>query len=254
MKQIKNIFAKYIPAIVFFGSILLIWELLIRTGLISFYLLPKPSEIISALINNWDVIFPHVIQTLIETIVGLILAIFFGYSTAILLDMSPRVKKVIYPLIITSQTIPMIALAPLLLLWFGFGLTPKVIIVVLSCFFPITIATIGGFAQIDRDFTKLLQSMDASNWQTLWFIKLPGSLPQFFSGLKIAATYSVTGAIVGEYVGGYQGLGIYMQEVAHSHVISLVFAAITITILLSLLLFFLVMLIENITIPWNRVK
>lgn len=254
MKQIKYLIAKYILTIVFFGSILLIWELVIRVGLISFHLLPKPSEIILALINNWDIIFPQVIQTLIETIIGLILAIFFGYITAILLDMSTWVKKVVYPLIITSQTIPMIALAPLLLLWFGFGLTPKIIIVVLSCFFPITIATVGGFAQIDKDFTKLLQSMDASYWQTLWFVKLPGSLPQFFSGLKIAATYSVTAAIVGEYVGGYQGLGIYMQEVAHSHVISLVFAAITITILLSLLLFFLVMVIERVTIPWNKIK
>jgi len=254
MKQIKHLFTKYIPTIAFFGCILLIWELVIRTGLISFHLLPKPSEMTLALINNWDVIFPHIIQTLTETIIGLILAIIFGFITAILLDMSPWVKKVVYPLIITSQTIPMIALAPLLLLWFGFGLTPKIIIVILSCFFPITIATIGGFAQIDKDFTKLLQSMNASYWQTLWFVKLPGSLPQFFSGLKIAATYSVTGAIVGEYVGGYQGLGIYMQEVAHSHVISLVFAAITVTILLSLLLFFLVMTIERIVIPWNKVE
>lgn len=252
MKQIKHLFAKYISTIAFFGSILLIWELVIRMGLISFHLLPKPSETILALVTNWDVILPHMIQTLIETIIGLILAILFGFITAILLDMSTWVKKVIYPLIITSQTIPMIALAPLLLLWFGFGLIPKVIIVVLSCFFPITVATIGGFAQIDKDFTKLLQSMDASYWQTLWYIKLPGSLPQFFSGLKIAATYSVTGAIVGEYVGGYQGLGIYMQEVAHSHVISLVFAAITVTVLLSLLLFFLVMIIERITIPWSK--
>lgn len=223
-----------------------------RMGLVSFHLLPKPSDVIAALFNNWDVILPHVIQTMLETLVGLFLAIIFGYLTAVLLDISPWVRKTLYPLIITSQTIPMIALAPLLLLWFGFGLTPKVIIVVLSCFFPITVATIDGFAQIDKDFTKLMKSMDSSYWQMLWYIKLPGSLPQFFSGLKIAATYSVTAAIVGEYVGGYQGLGIYIQEVAHSHVISLVFAAITVTVLLSLVLFFLVVSIERLVIPWKH--
>lgn len=248
----KKLFSKFIPAMILFGGIILIWEYAMRLGLISFHLLPKPSETILALYNNWDVIFPHVIQTLTETLIGLCIAILFGYLTAILLDLSPWARKALYPLIITSQTVPMIALAPLLLLWFGFGLTPKIIIVVLSCFFPITVATIDGFAQIDKDYTKLLQSMDASYWQTLWFIKLPGSLPQFFSGLKIAATYSVTAAIVGEYVGGYQGLGIYIQEVAHSHVISLVFAAIMVTVLLSLLLFFLVVVVEKLVIPWSK--
>lgn len=252
MKQVMIFFSKFIPAVVLFGSLILAWEFTIRTGLVSFHLLPKPSDVVFALVTNWDIILPHVIQTLLETVIGLFLAVILGYLTVILLDMSTWVRKALYPLIITSQTVPMIALAPLLLLWFGFGLTPKVIIVVLSCFFPITIATIDGFAQIDKDFTKLLQSMDASYWQTLWYIKLPGSLPQFFSGLKIAATYSVTGAIVGEYVGGYQGLGIYMQQVAHSHVISLVFAAITVTVLLSLLLFFLVVITERIIIPWSN--
>lgn len=247
MKTMLKIF----PAIVLFCGLLIAWEISIRVGVVSVHLLPMPSDIFFALINNWDVIFPHVLQTLLEAVIGLLLAIIFGISTAILLDMSSIVRKAIYPLLITSQTIPMIALAPLLLLWFGFDLTPKVIIVVLSCFFPITIATLDGFSQIDKDFTKLLQSMNASYRQTLWLIKLPGALPQFFSGLKIAATYSITGAIVGEYVGAYQGLGIYMQEVAHSHVISLVFAAIAITAMLSLLLFLLILVIERIILRYK---
>lgn len=246
----NNIF-KSLPAIVLFISILLVWQIVIQTNTISFHLLPAPSDVFLALINNWNVMVPHILQTLLETIIGLVLAIIFGIITAILLDMSPLVRKAVYPLLITSQTIPMIALAPLLLLWFGFDLTPKVIIVVLSCFFPIAVATVDGFAHLDQDFTKLMKSMNASYWQTLWYIKLPGSLPQFFSGLKIAATYSVTGAIVGEYVGAYQGLGIYMQEVAHSHVISLVFAAIGITAILSLGLFFIVVLLEKLLLPWH---
>lgn len=247
----KN-YSKFVPAVILLSCLLFIWELSVRTGLISRHIVPAPSDTTYALITNWAVIFPHIIQTLIETLIGIVIAIILGYVTAVFLDMSSWFRKAVYPLLITSQTIPMIALAPLLLLWFGFDLLPKVIIVVLSCFFPIAIATVDGFAQIDSDLIKLMKSMHASEWQILWFIKLPGALPQFFSGLKIAVTYSVTGAIVGEYVGAYQGLGIYMQEVAHSHVISLVFASIAVTAILSLLLVFAVITIERFVIPWNQ--
>jgi ABC-type nitrate/sulfonate/bicarbonate transport system permease component len=173
-------------------------------------------------------------------------------GVAVLLDISVWIRRAVYPLLIASQTVPTIALAPLLLLWFGFGILPKVIIVVLCCFFPITIATLGGFASVERSYLHLLQSMRATYWQSLWYVKLPGSLPQFFAGLKVAVTYSVTGAVVGEYVGAYQGLGIYMQMVAHSYAIVLVFAVIIVISTLSLCLFLLVIWLERIFVPWKR--
>jgi ABC-type nitrate/sulfonate/bicarbonate transport system permease component len=169
---------------------------------------------------------------------------------AVMLETSLWMRRAIYPLLVVSQTIPIIALAPLLLIWFGFGLEPKVIVVTLYCFFPIAVACADGLAGAEPALLKLLRSMHASRWQILWLVRLPGAMPSFFSGLRIAATYSVTGAIFGEYVGAYRGLGIYMQTAANSFAIVLVFAAILVTAVLSLLLFGLVSLIERLALPW----
>jgi len=148
----------------------------------------------------------------------------------------------------------MIALAPLLLIWFGFTLLPKVIVVTLYCFFPIAVAFADGMEKVNPQLIKLLQSMGASRIKILWLAEIPGALPSFFSGLRIAAAYSVTGAIVGEYVGGYQGLGVFMQNAAHSYAVALVFVVIIVTSLLSILLFGLVSVLEYFLIPWHRKK
>ncbi|MBO0792146.1 MAG: ABC transporter permease subunit, partial [Ktedonobacteraceae bacterium] len=131
-----------------------------------------------------------------------------------------------------------------------FGLLPKIIIVILYCFFPIAVASADGLLSTDPDLLRLLASMRASRWQTLWLVQLPGAMPAFFSGLRIAATYSVSGAIVGEFVGAEKGLGNYMLTAGHSYAIAAVFAAIVVTTILSLLLFGLVSLVERLTLPW----
>ncbi len=242
--------AGYGPAFVLAVALLAFWELYVRSGHISPAVLPTPTGIIQALIDNWDIISVHTLQTLLETVLGMAAATLLGLLLAVLLDISSWTRRAIYPLLVTSQTIPMIALAPLLLIWFGFDLGPKVLVVTLYCFFPIAVACADGLASADPELMKLLRSMRASRWQALWLVRLPGAMPSFFSGLRIAATYSVTGAIFGEYVGAYQGLGIYMQTSANSHAIILVFAAILVTAALSLLLFGLVSLIERIALPW----
>jgi len=242
--------AGYGPAFVLAVALLAFWELYVRSGQVNPAVLPSPTAIIAALIDNWDVICVHTLQTLLETVLGMAAATLLGLLLAVLLDISSWTRRAIYPLLVTSQTIPMIALAPLLLIWFGFDLGPKVIVVTLYCFFPIAVACADGLASADPELMKLLRSMRASRWQALWLVRLPGAMPAFFSGLRIAATYSVTGAIFGEYVGAYQGLGIYMQTSANSHAIILVFAAILVTAVLSLLLFGLVSLIERIALPW----
>lgn len=238
------------PAFVLALALLAFWELYVNAGLMNARLLPPPTAIVQALLANWDIISVHTMQTLLETVLGMVAATLVGLLLAILLAISLPLRRAIYPLLVISQTIPIIALAPLLLIWMGYGLTPKVLLVALYCFFPIAVACADGLSAADPELIKLMRSMKASRWQILWLVRLPGAMPSFFSGLRIAATYSVTGAIFAEYVGGFQGLGIYMQNVFNSQVIVLVFAVILVTAVLSLLLFGLVSLIERIALPW----
>jgi ABC-type nitrate/sulfonate/bicarbonate transport system permease component len=242
--------ASYGPAFVLAVALLAIWEITVRADLILGQSLPAPSAVAQAFWLNREAIYTNAIPTLLETIVGMFVATVLGLLLAVLLDLSFWSRRAIYPLLIISQTIPIVALAPLMLIWFGFTLTPKVIVVALYCFFPITVATADGLASAEPELLKLLKSMGASRWQVLWLVRLPGALPAFFSGLRIAATYSVTGAIVGEFVGAEQGLGIYMLTSTNSHALPVVFATIVIIAVLSLGLFALVNLIESLALPW----
>jgi ABC-type nitrate/sulfonate/bicarbonate transport system permease component len=241
-----------LPSLVLFFLLLFIWEGIVHIFSINPLLLPAPSAIISAYFSHANFLWPHITQTLLETVAGLVLAIIFGSIVAIAVRLSSQFKITVYPFLIVSQTIPIIALAPLLLIWFGFSILPKVIIVTLVCFFPITIAFADGMGKVNPEFIRLLQSMGANRLQILTRVEIPGALPSFFSGLRIASAYSVTGAIVGEYVGGYQGLGIYMQNAAHSYATTLVFVTIVISSLLSIILFGIVSFFEYILLPWNR--
>ncbi len=242
--------AGYGPALVLTLALLALWELYVRVGQVSVQVLPSPTAIIQALFNNWSILYDNTLQTLLETVLGLTLAALLGLLLAITLDISSWVRRAVYPLLITSQTIPIIALAPLLLIWIGYDIRPKLIIVTLYCFFPIAVATVDGLASAEPELIKLLHSMRATRWQILRLVRLPGAMPAFFSGLRIAAAYSVIGAIFGEYVGAEKGLGIYMQKAANSFATINVFAAILVTTILSLLLFGLVSLIERIALPW----
>jgi ABC-type nitrate/sulfonate/bicarbonate transport system permease component len=247
----KKIFS-YFPTLIFLIFLLVLWEAIVDIFTINPQILPSPSEIFSAYITNALLLIPHITQTLLETVWGLLLSIVFGTSIAIVLRLSSLGRKIVYPLLIISQTIPIIALAPLFLIWFGFTILPKIIIVTLACFFPITIAFADGMEKSNPQIIKLLQSMGASRLQILFMAEIPGALPSFFSGLRIAAAYCVTGAIVGEYVGGYEGLGIFMQSAAHSYATAEVFVTIVIASLLSIILFSLVFVFEYFLLPWHR--
>lgn len=247
MKSVK----KYLPALVVFVVLVFAWQVYTDTGLIDRLVLPAPSDVLSALINYRVIIWDHTLQTLIETVEGLLIATFLGVSIGSAIFMSGLLKKAVYPLLVTSQTIPIIALAPLMLIWFGFGILPKVIIVVLICFFPIAVSFSDGLEQTPAHLSDLAKSMGASRWQVFRYVQLPSAMPMFFSGLKISTTYAVTGAIVGEYVGAYQGLGIFMQTAAHARAIELVFAAILVVIVLTLALLATVSAIERKSTPWR---
>lgn len=227
-----------------------IWEIISRTGSVPSYILPAPSIIIYSLFSNFSLMGRHILVTVYETLVGFIISVFLGIIIAIIMDGLPFVKKVIYPLLITSQTIPIITLAPLFIIWFGYGYLPKIIIVILICFFPISINLLQGLGSVDIELINLLKSMGASKYQIYKIVKLPASLPSLFSGLKIAATYSIMGATIGEWVGGKDGIGVFMLRAKYSFATDKVFGAIIIITVLSICLLKLIEFIERKSMPW----
>lgn len=213
-------------------------------------LLPAPSRVVDALFTNAAVLAPHTWQTLIETAIGFALALVVGFALAVVIDMSVTMRRAIYPLLVVSQTIPLLAIVPLLVLWFGFGILPKVLIVALVCFFPIVVSSVDGFRQTDPELVKLFRTFGANRWTIFKMVRLPGALPSLFSGVRIAITYSVTGAIWGEYAGAWIGLGIALRNAQNSFQTPLVFATIIVIASLSVALFLVTMVIERLVVPW----
>lgn len=251
MKRLKNIGIKLIPT-VFFMIILMSWQYIVDRGIVARYILPSPLDIIITTFRILPELKPHIITTLEEAFTGFFIAILLAIILAVLMDSFSLVKRAFYPLFIVSQTIPIIVLLPLLIMWFGFDKLPKIIVVILVCFFPIVVNLLEGLESIDRDMLNLFKSMKANYFQIFKFAKFPAALISFFSGLKIAATYSVMGAVIGEWMGGKDGLGVYMTRVRQSFALDKVFSAIVIIILLSLILFKTIELIQYLTMPWMR--
>jgi ABC-type nitrate/sulfonate/bicarbonate transport system permease component len=214
--------------------------------------LPPPSRVLVALWEFRDDALRHLVPTVIETVVGFAISIVSATAVAISLDRVAWIRAAVEPLLVGSQTIPIIAIAPLLVVWFGFGLLPKVLVVVLVTFFPITVALLDGFASTPADRTELMRSMGASDDEVFRKLRWPTGLPGLFTGLKISATYAVVAAVIAEYVGATEGLGIWMQLSQRSFRTDLVFAAILLTAVLSIGLVALVTLIERAVIPWSR--
>ena len=223
------------------------------TGLLNVprWLLPSPLAVIEALGGSGALLVEHTLTTLQETAAGFALALVVGVAAALLLDASTAARAALYPLLVASQTVPIVAVAPLLVIWFGYGLLPKIIVVVLVCFFPIIVGTLDGLRAVEPDLIDLVRAMGAGRWRTLWLVRWPAALPGLFSGVRIAVTYSVIGAIVGEWVGASRGLGVFMLRSVDSFQTDRVFAAILICSMLSILLFLLVGLVERLVVPWR---
>jgi len=243
-----------LPSIILLAILALLWQLVAWALQVPVWLLPSPLQIVRAAVATGPLLAWHGLQTALETALGMILAVVSGLGMAVAIDLSPTLRRVLYPLLVASQTIPIMALAPLLIIWFGYGLASKVVVVGLVCFFPITVATADGLRAADPDLLALLRSMGATRQQIFFKVRLPGALPGFFSGLRIAMTYSVVGAIIGEWVGAARGLGIYMIRASNSFLTDRVFAAIAVTSFLSIALFLGVSAIERLALPWTRVS
>jgi len=251
MKKYINIENKLIP-IAFQLVILLIWQIVIDKWKVPQYILPSPKDIIITLITIVPNIINHIYATLYEALIGFIISILFALILAILMDNVKLIKKCIYPILVVSQTVPIIALAPLFIIWFGFGILPKIIVVILVCFFPIVVSLVDGLEIVDVDIINLLKTMGASRLQIFTMVKLPASTANFFSGLRIAATYSIMGAVIGEWLGGDKGLGVYMIRAKNSYALDKVFAVIIIIVLLSMGLVGLLYLLQYYFTPWTR--
>lgn len=243
-----------LPTIVFLLVCLAIWQIIIDAEKIPLWLMPSPMAILKALWRTRDLILSHTLTTVIETTTGFILSVALALAAGLAMVLSPILKRLFYPVLIISQTVPLIAVAPLLILWLGYGLLPKILTVVLVCFFPITVSLIEGLEVIDKDLLNLLKSMGATRWQVLYMIRWPNALPSLFAGLKIAATYSVMGAVIGEWLGASSGLGVYLTRSSHSFRTDQVFAAIVAITVLSLLYFVVIMAIRRLVLPWLNVK
>ena len=237
------------PVAVIF-ALLALWELVVGALAVPKWILPAPTFIWQSFWETRALIGVHVGQTMLEVAIGIGVAVSAGVAVAAALDFSPWLRRAIYPLLVISQTVPILALAPLLIIWFGFGIVPKVIVVTLFCFFPIAINTSDGLTATEPELIDLFRSMGAT-WPQIWQkVRLPAAAPYFFSGMKIAATYSVAGAVVGEWVGAKQGLGIYLLRSQAAFNTALVFSTIAIISCLSILLFLTVFVIERKMMPW----
>ena len=241
---------RVLPVILILAGVIAIWELYCRVADVNPQILPTPSRILAELFDFRELALEHTAQTVKETAVGFSAAIAFALVVAVVMDQIGWMRRALYPLLLASQTIPIIAIAPLVVLWFGFGLLPKALVIVLVTFFPVLVALLDGFASTEREAMNLLHTMGASRFQIFRYLRFPSALPFFFTGVRISASYAVVAAIFAEYVGAYQGLGIWMQISKNAFRTDLVFAAILITSVLSITLFLLVTLAARLTIPW----
>ncbi|MGO3751570.1 MAG: ABC transporter permease [Peptoniphilaceae bacterium] len=234
--------------------VLLIWQLFSSFGIVKAFMLPSPLSVVNAFVKDFTLLMGHSKTTLVETFIGLSIGVTLGFIIALLMDKFNFVYKSVYPLLIITQTIPTIAIAPLLVLWFGYDMMPKIVLIILVTFFPIAIGVFDGLKSIDEDIIKLLKSMGASNLEILWHAKLPSILPQFFAALRISVSYSIVGAVIAEWLGGMSGLGVYMTRVRKSYALDRMFAVIFLISLISVLLMKLVDLIEKVYMPWINKK
>lgn len=210
--KITDKFKDSLYPILTFLAIIIVWQAVVEIKDIPQYILPTPIDIIKVFITDYQNLFDNTLVTLYETILGFILALLVALTLGIIMDFVSVIRKCLYPILVVSQTIPTITIAPLLIIWFGFEALPKILMVALTCFFPILISFVDGLENIDKDYLNLFKTMKSSKLQTFIHLKLPMSIDKLFSGIKISVTYMVVAATVAEWLGGTKGLGVYMDK------------------------------------------
>lgn len=216
------------------------------------YVMPRPSAIVRELVLSADSLWGHTLVTLREILIGFVVGTAIGIVLAVMIAESRVLERSLYPIVVFLHTVPKLAIAPIFVIWFGFGLLPKVVLVVVISFFPITVNTIYGLTSVDRNVVDLMRSVSASEWQILKWIRIPNAVPYLFAGLKISVTLAVVGAIIGEWVGTDAGLGFAILVSATQLKTPFMFAAIVIISVIGVALFYLVAVCERVLIPWQE--
>lgn len=245
---------EYAPAVVLVVLFFAAWEVLVRVVGFQDYLLPAPDQVATALWENRETLLSAAWLTAQEMVLGFAAAAAVGIALAILIYVSPLARRAVYPLLIVSQNIPMIVIAPVLAILLGYNIGPKIIVVGLVCFFSVVVNTYDGLRSVDRELIRLMRTLDGSRWATFRRIEFPAALPSLFTGLRIAATYAAIGAVFGEWAGSQNGLGFVMLQATPALNTGLLFAAIVVLAVMALAMFGLVSLAERKLVPWARTE
>ena len=242
------------PALWTLIGVLIFWEVAVRWMNVPVYILPSPSRIVEEFGEYWPRLIPNAAITIGEVLAGFVCAVAVGVPLAVLVTYSRVIERAVYPIIVASQTIPKVAIAPLLLAWFGYGITPKIVIVVLLSFFPIVINSVVGLKSASAEMLYLAQSMGATPWQTFWKFRLPQALPNIFAGLKLATVLSVIGAIIAEFIGADRGLGYVILIAGSNFDIARQFTAIIVMSVIGMVFFAVIEWLERILVPWRDTR
>ncbi|MGN7977539.1 ABC transporter permease [Microbacterium sp. 22195] len=240
--------------VVFVVAVLLIWWLVTAMKWVKPFIIPSPGDTWAAFANNAAYLAQHTWVTTYETLVGFVIAVIVGLFVAVIMVYSRGLEQTLYPVILFAQVIPKIAIAPLFIVWLGFGMEPKILVAVLMAFFPVVISGLAGLRSVDPEILQLTSTMGAGRWRTFTKVRLPAALPELLSGLKVAATLAVTGAVVGEFVGANEGLGYVILQANGNLDTAMLFAALIIMSLMGVLLFAIIQIAEKFLIPWHASK
>lgn len=248
--RLRNLVRTYAGAAALTIALLAVWQFGVMLGHVPGYLLPSPTSILADMKTDWVVLGPALWVTLREVLLGFAIATITGIGLAVVLHLYGPLRRAFYPILIGSQTIPIVVLAPILVILLGYGILPKLVIVALICFFPIVVNGLDGLRAVDDDFVAMMYTLDATRWGIFRRVEFPGALPSIFSGMRIAATFASIGAVFGEWAGSNAGLGYVMLEATPNLLAARIFAAILLLTVISLVLFGLVSLLERIAVPW----
>ncbi|MCI8516384.1 MAG: ABC transporter permease [Hungatella sp.] len=244
---------KLIP-IFLIGILLIIWEAVVKVFHIPLYVLPSPVSVGKALVEEAGTLAGHGGVTVAEALAGMGISLILAVVLGIVMDCFPLVRQGLYPVLVVTQTVPMVVMAPILIIYMGFGIGPKILTVVLMCFFPMAVSFSDGLEQADTEYVNLVRSFGAGLLKSYGLVKIPAAMPSLLSGLKVAATYSISGAVVGEWIGAQRGLGYYLLRVKNSYMLDQVFACVVVIIALSLCMNGLVRIYQYAAFPYMRKK
>jgi putative hydroxymethylpyrimidine transport system permease protein len=246
MRLARRVLPPAILLLVLFGA----WELYVDLGGVDRLVLPAPRDVARSLFEDRSLLLSNLLVTAKEVLLGGVLAVVLGFGLAVAIQFSRTLRAAVYPLLIGSQAVPVVVIAPVLLIWLGFGLAPKLVVIALVSFFPVVVTTLAGFAAVDQDLMKLMRTFDATRLRSFWHVELPATMPRVFTGAKIAVAVAVIGAVFAEWTGSSAGLGYLLNQSIPQLLPARAMASVAILCVFAIALFGLLSLAERVAVPW----